>query len=158
MAQPMANLAFLDHSGEQSRISVPLPVVSAGNIVAVLAGLDILAADTLFFTIRALSLCNPVKSEVVLAPTTYAYSIPTSAYAQRELGLLVTYQDDVTMEKFRITIPGPDWSVLGNSNSDYVNTSAVTWIAFVTAFESLARSPNGNAVTVLSGRLVGRNR
>jgi hypothetical protein len=60
---------------------------------------------------------------------------------------------------FTIEIAAPDVTDNLNGNTDLADLSSTDWAAFVTAFESFARSPeNGTeTVTVTKARLVGRN-
>lgn len=150
-------LSFEDYSGENSRVDfymnyagtdVAGPIAEAakgtpGSVAAEICGLT----DTV---------CQ--ISDIQALSTKYGDPAPVVKTAQRELGLLVTYTDSVTGKKYRITIPGPKWATLGQAGTDMVDTSQALWTAFVTAFEAHAVSEVGNAVTVTSGRLVGRNR
>ena len=76
--------------------------------------------------------------------------------AQRELKWLVTVVDAVTGEKYRFEIPCPDMSILGDDGSTMV-TSSGTGAALLSAVQAHVLSKVGNAVTVSTIRLVGRN-
>jgi len=149
---------FLDISGETSRVDINVADVTAGNIAATLAAADPTGTGNLGAAIAALSLCQPSSYDVVALKAPGSATAPTSNYAQREIGLMVTYMDSVTNRLYRVTIPGPDWATLGQAGTDSVLTTAAEWTAFVSAFEGIAKSQDGNAVTVVSGHLVGRNR
>lgn len=150
------NFTFIDRSGELSTVGMNFPTTTGANIAAQSA--SIVTGGALADAIAALSLCTFGSSALTAAKVDNSSAIPVSAYAQRELGLLVTYADAVTGKKYHVTIPGPDWATLGQSGTDVINPAAAAWTTFCTAFEAAAVSPDGNAVNVVSGRLVGRNR
>lgn len=149
---------FLDRSGETSRVDMPCADLTAGNIASQLATILPATAGGLGEAIAAVSLCTPQSVDVVAAKTALSNVVPVSPYAQRELGLMVSYTDNTTHRSYRITIPGPDWANLGQANSDLVDPAAAGWTTLVTALEAHVVSPDGNAITVTGGRLVGRNR
>jgi len=97
--------------------------------------------------------------------TTVSNAYPTDPAAQRESKLLVQYQDDTTEKLYTLTVPTVDFSTLrfvplagdavlfsGADASDEIK-------AWVTAFETLARSPDDSThtVSVIGMRYVGRN-
>lgn len=151
-------LTFMDESGEMSRVVVYGADATALNIATLDDNAQFGTAGGIATTIASLSLCTPVKADLVASSTGYAHTPPGSRYAQRETGLLIRYSDNVNGKMYRITVPGPDWANLGTPGSDMVLTTAPAWIAFVTAFEAQCLSPDGNAITVVDGRFVGRNR
>lgn len=151
-------LTFLDYSLEKSRVEFYMPEGSAANIEGIISESDFQTAGSVAATIAGLSLCTPIGEAVVASNNKSAETRPGSKYAQRELALLITYSDNVTGNNYHISVPGPDWENLAGADGETVNTAAVGWTAFVTAFEAHAKSPDGNAVTVVTGRLVGRNR
>lgn len=76
----------------------------------------------------------------------------------RELKVLVSYEDTVTFKKFSVTVPTFRPSLVTMmAGTDLVDITAGSAAAFVTAFEAFVNSPDGNAVSVISMRLVGRN-
>lgn len=158
MPSSKMGLVFLDYSGETSRVDVPVTLVTAGNFAATAGQLDVATPTSLAAIIAAVSLCTPIQSDLMAVKNVYTSTAPASQFAQRELGLLIEYQDNVTTGKYRITIPGPDWATIGLQGTDLVNTDAADWVTLRTALQTVAVSPLGNAITVLSGRLVGRNR
>lgn len=150
-------LSFQDYSGEMSRCDFYMNVAGtdyAGVIAEAAKG----TAGSVAAEICGLSDCVCQVSDIQALSTKYGDPAPVVATAQRELGLLVTYTDSVTGKKYRLTIPGPKWATIGQAGTDMVDTADALWTAFVTAFEAHAVSEVGNAVTVTSGRLVGRNR
>lgn len=149
---------FADVSGENSRSDVLVPDLTAGNIAGIMTNADPDQAGTLGAAIAALSLCQLSAYSVTATAAQTAQAAATDMYAQRELGLMVSYRDTVTGRLYRFTIPGPDWANLGLAGSDQVNPAAAAWTAFVTEFEGQAVSQDDNPVEVISGRLVGRSR
>jgi hypothetical protein len=147
---------FLDASGEKSRVDVNITTLTAGNFAATTAAVE--DGGALAVAIAAMSHCVLTNVDIVASRTANGDPAPTELYAQREIGLLVSYQDSVTGKKYRITIPGPKWADMGMVSTDKVDPANELWTAFVSAFESDAKSETGNAVTVLGGWLVGRNR
>lgn len=149
---------FLDRSGETSRVDLNCADLTAGNIASTLATALPATAGGLGEAIAAVTLCTPASVDVLAAKTPLSQEVPVSNYAQREIGLMISYTDDVTHQSYRVTIPGPDWATLGQANSDQVNPAVGAWTTLVTAIEAHCVSPVGNAITVTGGRLVGRNR
>jgi len=149
------SITFLDNSGEKSTVGLHIADVTGANFDTLLDGPGSIPL-ALSVAIPALSLCNDVKHEVALAPWRAVEELPVDSYAQREMVLVVTMQDNVTFKKSTISIPGVNWDALGSIGSDLVNPLAVTWIAFVAAMEANALSPDGNAITVIGGRRAGR--
>jgi len=147
---------FLDASGETSRVEMNIATLTAGNFAATTGAVE--AGGALADAIGALSLCALANVDIVADRTATGAEAPTEMYAQREIGLLVSYQDSVTGKKYRITIPGPDWATIGTVGTDKVDAADALWTAFVSAFEANVLSEVGNAVTVMGGWLVGRNR
>jgi hypothetical protein len=148
------SITFMDNSRELSVTGVNIPTITSGNFGTILTGGEPAA---LAAAIKAVSLCTPVQETVSLSPIKYAAVLPSSAYAQRELALRVSYQDNTTLSKYTFTVPGVDWAVIGLAGTDKVDETNELWTSLVSAFEAGAVSPDGNAVSVLGGRLVGRN-
>lgn len=75
----------------------------------------------------------------------------------REDKMEVTYEDSVTLAIYQNEIPCRDNTEATIPGQDNYDLTAEPWSTFVTAFEALARSPDGNAVNVIAIRLIGRN-
>lgn len=144
------SVSFIDHSWERSWVGFDITPITSANFAATET-----AVAALITALRALTLCNPASSGYNINSHVYNMGAPDSAWAQRELGLQVTYRDDTTGTKHHLTIPGPDWNSL-QGDGDWVDYENVLWTAFKVAFEAVAKSPAGNAVVIESGRLVGR--
>lgn len=152
------SLTYLDASGELSTVEYYIPDTIAGNIAAQLDDSLPQTALSTAALISSMSLCTPVASKLIANDDKFTRTQPGSLLAQREIGLMVSYSDNVTGKLYRITIPGADWANLGQPGTDQVDATAAGWVAFKAKFETEARSPVGNAITVTGGRLVGRSR
>jgi hypothetical protein len=147
------SMTFLDRSRENSNVSLNIPSVTVSNINTILTnGVPVALSDA----ISEMSLCTKIVEAVTLPALRYDAITPASPYAQREIGVRVSYQDTVTLSKYGVTIPGADLATLGQPDTDLIAMDNAVFSAFVTAFEAAVVSPAGNAVTVLSGRIVGR--
>lgn len=146
----MYHLSFLDASNETSGLTIYMDEINAANFVALNA--EKVALTT---ALRALTLCNPLSSGLSVAMTQYNMGVPTSAWAQRELALQVSFVDTVNGRKQTLTIPGVDWETY-KGDGDFIDYNNVLWAAFKTAFELTARSFYGNPVQIVSARFVGR--
>lgn len=81
--------------------------------------------------------------------------LPTAADAQREWAIRFRYQDDVTSKLYRFDIPAPIDAVV-QDGTDQIDMAETLVAAFKVAFEANCVSQDGNAVTLLDGRIVGR--
>lgn len=75
----------------------------------------------------------------------------------REDKIEIAYQDNTTLELFQVDLPTRDNTLLPVAGTDFYPIGAAPWANLKTRFEAGAVSPNGNPVTVISFRLVGRN-
>lgn len=147
------NVSIRDYSQELSNFGYEATALTAGNIVAQTALHAAVEAATEDITIG------------VVAKQTYAQildespSIPTLAYAQREMKALVTYQAVTSGKKFQLEIACP--LLVGQlvENTDIFDLTTTEWAAWVSAFVAAAKSPDdiADSVIVLGARLVGRN-
>lgn len=146
-------VAYRDYSGETSPFKVYTVELNAGNFAATGTAIQTLGTAT-----NALSRGQPAKSTLTAQINTISGANATDPVAQREMKWLVSYLDTVLNETFRLEIPCADLSaanLLGNT--DQADLSSTEWAAWVTAFEAVAKSKYGNAVTVTGARFVGRN-
>lgn len=75
----------------------------------------------------------------------------------REDKMMATYQDNTTLAVYQIDLPTRDNTLATVAGTDYYNLTIAPWANFKTKFEAFVVSPDGNAVTLLSVKLVGRN-
>ena len=146
--------SFRDRSSEISSVELTFPDIAAGgaNFDATVALVDGLGA-----ALAGASLCVQSTEAFKQATDTPDASVPSDVHAQRESGCRIFYSDDVTGKVYHITIPGPDKDnmdlIVG---TDFYDLTDTILAAVVTAIE-LAKSPVGNAITVLRAVDVGRN-
>jgi hypothetical protein len=72
---------------------------------------------------------------------------------------LVQYQGNDTGKLFSVEIAAPDLTGNVTPNTDIANLASADWVAFKTAFEAFAKSPDNGTedVTVIGAKMVGRN-
>lgn len=145
------NFTVTDYTRESSNFAVNGISISSANYDA-----QITAAIALSAAIEGLIIGQLAKREVVASIAFPQTSTPTDPFAQREMKWLVVYQDDTTSKLQSLEIACPDLALL-TPNTDLLNLASTEGAAFVTAFESFVRSSDGNTVSVVSARLVGRN-
>lgn len=159
MADHYSVLTIGDFSREKSSLKVYNGAITAVSIAGFLTDLAALEAATagLILGVHQDTMWVGDKTQVSAA-------WPTDPDAQRERKALVVYEGATTHDVFTLTIPavrtktGPGVSLL-LAGTDQFDLAAALVSAWVTAFETLGRSPNDDteAVNVLNIRLVGRN-
>lgn len=82
-------------------------------------------------------------------------STDTVGEGNREDKLELKYFDNTTFKPYTVEVPCRKGGLATETGSDLI--PAATWGDTKTAFEALARSPDGNAVTLAQVRLIGRN-
>jgi len=75
----------------------------------------------------------------------------------REDKIEISYQDNTTLEIFQVDLPTRDNTLATTPGLDTYPIASAPWANLKTKFEAAVVSPNGNAVTVLFFKLVGRN-
>lgn len=152
-AKHFGTFTILDYSEEKSPTSFSFGGVTALNIAGFLTQFgNLRTAITNIIT-------GVVSKEKWVGDSTDLTNVPPADSAsQVELKWLVTYQGATSNKKFRYEIPTPDTSKLipGTDLADMTDTDIA---AYVTAIESIAKSPDDDAeaIDVLDMRLVGRN-
>lgn len=144
---------FRDRSDEYSNFSVLVEDMAGTDVWTVVTGL----ASGLESAVEALSLATLVSIYFRQIGNAEDDTRPASVYAHRERGLRFFYSDDVTSDKFNITLPAPDGTIVDNPGSDLVDLSITEVAALVTWIEANVVSPAGNAVTVDRAVQIGRN-
>lgn len=149
-------IGYIDNSGEGSSTRFYLPQLTAGNYDAVAGnGVGENVGD-LRLAVAAVTLCNFTQHTVVAEQYTEAGDLPASAFAQREFKLLVKMVDTAN-NRSTVTIPAPNLDVLAQPGTDIVDhVSNVVAAALAAAIEANAVSPQGNALSVIGMRIVGR--
>lgn len=149
----LANIQWLDHSGEKSSTAFNVATPSGAAY-----DWDALAAivDGIIDVFEDVCLCTRGPESVRVELAAGAVTYPASEDAQREAGLRIFYHDTTTNKKYHLTIPGPDKSLMAVAGTDRVDWAGTEMAALETAFEANVLSPEGNAVSIDGGRLVGR--
>lgn len=150
-----ASWSYRDKSDEISTVELNIPDVSAGgtDFDAVMASVATLGAALL-----ATTECIQAREMFNQAVDTKNPATPTDVLAQRESALRIFYADDVTGEVYHISLPGPDWDTVDLlPNTDLADLTDEPLATLVSALESDAESPVGNAITVLRAVQVGRH-
>lgn len=149
------HFSYLDHSGERTRTQVYFePVDDSGDNSALLN--QTTGAIALLGTALALLTRCPQAGTTVSIPIDVASpGLPADAMAQREMAIRWQYTDVITGEKGRFDTPAPVDAIVP-TGSDNVNMAAAAVLAFKAVFDAQARSKDGNAVQLISGKLVGR--
>lgn len=156
MAVTQLGFTFVDHSKEKTRVAFNVaPILADGSnwdaLVSDVASVRALSGAA----INAITGLNEVLSGVSVPDFAETSPIVYPDYGHdRELAVRFTYQDDVTGKLYRFDIPDP--VDIFNANSDEVDMDNVLVIALKAIVDADWVSELGNAVTLLSGRKVGR--
>lgn len=150
-------VGWLDHSNERTTTQIHFEEIeSDGSNYA-----DLFAPVTGKYALMKaglvlISKLNHTKTTAPIQVDQSVESIPADATAQREMAIRWMYVDDVTGKKYRFDTPAPVDALI-QSGTDVIDLVAnVAAAAFVALFEANCVSPEGNAVTMYSARLVGR--
>lgn len=168
MAGERLTVGFVDYSDENSNTSVHVGSVTALSLPGLLTDIAAFIAAIDAITI------GTVRDDTLIAYSTNRSSVaPTDPNAQRERKWLVTYTDNTPFfdpgpnlipnagygKIFTFAIPTAALALAGVlvPSTDLANLTVAPMPAFVTAFQTLARSPYGGSVLVKSITAVGRN-
>lgn len=149
-----ATLTYRDYSQELSTVQFYTSdvAIGGGNWDTVTGSIEALAALT-----NVITLCVEASESFTQKLDPDDNGIPASPWAQRELGIRVFYSDDDNGRKYHLTIPGPNLQAIETlGNSDEIDLSATEMAAWVVGFEAVAKSQDGNSVTVDRAVIVGR--
>lgn len=152
----LSKFTINDRSGEKSNHTLYNGAITAGSLPGFLT--DFGAYRT---ALEAIILGNVTQEEWVGDRTQLTEAIPASNFAQRELKLLIRYVGDTSGGIHTLEIPTPDLANLTiDPSTDLVDLAdGGIMAAWVTAFQTIARTPDDDTetVTVQSARVVGRN-
>jgi hypothetical protein len=153
MSTGIFSRTYKDYDSELSNVQIYHDLLSSANFTT-LTGLLV----TMYAAMDLLQTGTPsayrFANDYPLAPA----NPPSDPYAQREIKWRVDYHDNVTGEPFYITIPCADLSLLDPNDRAHAHIGDADKVdAFVTAFNAVAKSPRGNAVTIDEITAVGRN-
>jgi len=147
MNQPHIKFMDRDHSGEPTSVTIYVPDVTPGNFENWRdVGIDAIAtalAGASHLTWQSYDFVSEVHPDVGV--------LPSSPYAQRERRAIFKCIDNVTGAFFEIGVPAPDMDDTAIAGTDVIPLAQVDVAAYVAALELLSVSPDGNALTVVSG-------
>lgn len=151
----IVQFTMLDYSNEKSALTI-----YAGDITAVSLPGFLTDFGALRTAIEAITL-GVVQQETWIGDrTVLSNTPPTDPLAQRENKWLVRYVGDTTGKQFGVEIATAE---LAGGHllpmSDFADLTETDMAAFVTAFETIARTPDSDleTVTVQSIQFIGRN-
>lgn len=155
MAITKINFTWVDHSGEYTTTSLNVDTIAEdGNNYGDVISDPLSNMGTMQTALAAVTKLNRVKSAFTVVRDLNVENLP-AAGADRELAARMTYQDVVTMKKYRFDIPGPIDGIFV-ANSDEVDMTSIAMAAFKLAFDANVQSEDGNGVSLLYGHKVGR--
>jgi RAB protein geranylgeranyltransferase component A len=156
MAVTQANIRFVDHSKEMTTVSFNL-----GAILADGSNYDTLVSDVASHlalskaAIDAITGLNHVATMVSVPKIYEDTPITYPAYGHdREIAVRFTMQDNVTGKLYRFDIADP--VDIFNTDSDDVDMADALVVALKAIVDGDWKSEMGNAVTLISGKKVGR--
>lgn len=148
---------FIDATGETSTMKVYNDAITAVSLPGFLTDFGDFKTKTAAITRGEITRTTWVGDADETGNTA-----PSDQLAQRENKLLVTYRDTTTNEKYTLTVPTIDLTLLtfipGGKDAVAIPTAGPLF-DWITSFETLASPPEapGNAVEVIALRFVGRN-
>jgi len=147
---------LIDYSGERTSTKMNVEDLEGdgSNMAAVLTSIGLLQTALLLATDL-----NHVSTTFTMTTDTTTATPPSTATAQREIAVRIKYVDDVTNEAGSFTVGGPAVTFYPPQGvpGDYIPLDNAVFEAFITVIEANVVSRAGNAITVVEGRLVGRN-
>lgn len=149
--------SYIGKSGEPASVGVAVPDLTAANVESYTDGGLSTAFDALNDALLALTLMNATGHTATAQVNQIEPVIPASPYAQREIAIMF-FMSDTGGHKSRLSVPGPDLTLVAQDGTDLVDLTVTEVAALVTAIETYAVDPvTGNAVTVTGARIIGRN-
>lgn len=149
----LATIQYLDYSNERSSVAFNVADPSGAAydwdaLVAIVDGIGDLIDDV--------CLCTRGNDSLRMVVQTGSAAIPADEEAQRELGLRIFYIDTTTQKKYHFTIPGPAVALMVQPGFDQVDWSGTEMAALEVGLEANMLSPDGNAIQLINGYIVGR--
>lgn len=144
----LLNYTYKDRSGETARFGI--------NVGAPIDMTTLPASVTAFNTALA-TVIDGLQTQITNTVPLKIANGTHSGAGQREEKWLLTYQDDTTLVLYQTELPCRKNSVQPPVNTDEVDITVAPWPAFATAFNALAKSPDGNNVTLIGVTLIGRS-
>ena len=152
-----ASFRILDVSAETNSFSLHTPVLNAGNIDQYTNPTGGTLLDFLVQGLNGIQRGTLTNISVSAYNQPQAGSAPTDPNAQNEIRLRFSYTDDVNQRLGSFEVPNADLDTLNVTGGDDVPLTGTEMTAFVNAVEGFAVSRDGNPITIVSCRIVGRN-
>lgn len=149
---PYYKMQSRDKSGEPTSFKVNLPDVTPANFDAVV-GSDL---TTFIGLVEDLSLSEWKDVDLISEEYLETATLPTDPYAQREVKGKFTYVA-TGGRKGSVAVPAPDLDDMAQPGTDVINMADTEVAAYKSALETYAVSRDGAAITVIGGKIVGRN-
>lgn len=153
----LLTLVFGDESQEKFSVGFHTPTLSVANFENY-AGIGVgTSTDALIAAVQAFSRGEHMRTTLGYADEVSA-DFPTDAEAQGEWKAMFRYRETVggvpgRVYRFEI----PVYNLAGKlAGMDDINPASSQWTNLETALEDFV-GPNGGTITLLSGKLVGRN-
>lgn len=151
--QPYVKFLDQDYSGEPTNFTLYLPDIDATNFEAY-RDINIPALQAAIMEITHLEWTSwDFVSEVHSDVGTF----PANPYAQREQRAIFKCIDTVNGREFTIGVACPDLDDMAIPGTDVINMTNVDVAAYKTAVELWSLSPDGNAFSIVSGKVEGVN-
>lgn len=156
MASTPVRWGWLDHSGERTKTTLHFTELAGDGSNYTDFSSPVGKRGLMGTALQAITKLQHTSTILSQTLNTSVESIPADQTAQREIAIRWVYADNVTGKKYRFDTPAPV-DVLLQSGTDVIDLAAnVAALAFKDAFELNCVSPDGNAVTMISARFVGR--
>ncbi len=157
MAQPKVTFSILDKSNEVGRVGFYLPEMDGANYETVSSDLVLGNVGDIRLAMNDIILGNHLRRVVTSDIYEDSAVLPASGFAQREFKAQFTYRDTVTAETYTFEVPTFDTGTYAQDGTDVLDLSSGNLLAFKNAVEGNAVSRNGNAIEIVSARIVGRS-
>lgn len=147
------NTVKLNGQPESSTWQVATVQLSAANVVAQTALLAALST-----AVQGVTIGNLLRTQVLFNKNEISSAAAAVQAAQRENKLLLRYHGATSNQKFNVSIPTFDLTLLPN-HSEFLDLTAGVGLALKDAFEDVVRSPNDSSEVVIldTAQFVGRN-
>jgi len=151
----VVHFSYRDRSGELTRSQVHFAPVDDGADNSAILDPATGAIAVVGTALSLLTKCVQAGTTLSNKLSNGTAGLPVAADAQREWAIRWKYQDSVTGKFYRFDTPAPIDAVVV-AGTDAIDMANALVIAFQAAFEADCLSPDGNAVELLSGQIVGR--
>jgi len=149
--QPYVTFKTIDHSREPTGLTVQLPDITPTNFENYKNTL-LPELETLLEGVSLLTFSN---WDFVSESHVDVGTLPASPWAQRESRAIFECVDVALGRNFVIGVPCPDLTDMAQAGSDAINLANADVALYISTLASAARSPFGNTMAVIAGRITG---